>query len=108
MTRIQQQVMASVAIIYTFRKLTSILALKVYGLTLSSVGIVAFVSLSDVFSNFLNVANGGVSNMISFILSAVLGTTLVVQLALVVGVCTLGLLAADAARSLVHSRARFA
>lgn len=108
MTRIQQQVMASVAIIYAIRQLTSSLALKVYGLTLSGAGIVAFVSLSNVFANFLSVANGGLSNIATFVLSAVLGTTLVVQLALVVGVLTLGLLLLDAARSLGQLGSRFA
>lgn len=108
MTRIQQQVMASVAIIYALRQLTSSLALKVYGLTLSVVGIVAFVSLSNVLSNLALVAQGGVFNVGTFVLSAVLGTTLVVQMALVVGAITLGLLLVDAVRSLARVEGRFA
>ena len=103
MSKIQQKVMAGVAIIYTARLLTSAVAFKVYGLMLSFVGIVAFVSLSNVVSNFASVAQGGVFNIGTFVLSAVLGTTLVVQLALVVGV-TLGLLLVDATRSLTQER----
>ncbi len=108
MSKIEQQVMAGVAVIYAVRQCTSVFAFKMYGLALSFVGIVAFVSLSNVLSNLATVAKGGIFNIGTFVLSAVLGTTLVVQLALVVGSVTLGLLLADALRSLTRIEGRFA
>jgi len=79
---IEQKVMASVAVIYAARKLVSMTALKLYALVLSLGGIVAFVSISNVFANFVNVAQGGVGSIALFTISAVLGTTLLVQVAL--------------------------
>jgi len=91
--------MASVAVIYLGRQLTSLFALKIYGLMLSVVGIGAFVSLTNVFANFLNVARGGVYDVATFAVYAVMGTTLVVQLAVGVGAVALAFLLRDAVRS---------
>lgn len=86
MSKIEEQVMGSVAVIYAARALFSITAFKVYALVLSLGGIVAFVSVPHVASNFVNVAQGGgVGSVALFVVSAVVSTTLLVQLALMVG-----------------------
>ena len=77
--------MGSVVAIYACRLLTSFTALKLYALILSAVGIAALVSISNVFFNFTNVVQGGLPNTATFIVSAVLGTTFLVQLVLLLG-----------------------
>ncbi|MDP4020612.1 MAG: hypothetical protein Q8P58_01020 [Candidatus Adlerbacteria bacterium] len=81
-SKLEQRVMGNIAVIYAARKLVSITALKLYALVFSLGGIVAFVSVSNVMSNFVNVAHGGVGSIALFTVSAVLGTTLLVQVAL--------------------------
>jgi hypothetical protein len=95
MSKIEQHVMASVAAIYAVRKLTGATALKCYTFVLSLIGVSFFVSLPHVAQNFEHVMNGGVGSAAFFVLSAVLGTTLIVQLALILGVAALASLAAD-------------
>jgi hypothetical protein len=85
MTKIEQQVMASVAVIYAVRKLTSRFAFEVYALVLSLAGVATLVSLSHVAANFLAASHAGPGGVSTFTLSAVLGTKLIVQLALLVG-----------------------
>ena len=97
-TKIEQQVMAGVASIYAWRVLSGRTALECYALFLSAFGVTLFVSLPHVFANFSSVAAGGLPNITTFILTAVLGTKLVVQLALVVGAFALLLLARDVVR----------
>jgi uncharacterized membrane protein len=82
MTKIEQQVMASVVLLHTARRLVSRTALKVYTLAISFWGVVALVSIGNVTANFTNVAQGGVGSVAIFLVSAILGTTLLVQLAL--------------------------
>lgn len=99
---IEERVMANVALVYATRLMLSRTALKLYALLGSAAGIVALVSISNVATNFVNVAQGGVGSVAVFTVSAVLGTTLIVQVALAV--------AAFSAVSLVtpffrHSRA---
>ncbi len=108
MSKIEQQVLASVAVIYAARKLTSAFAFKVYGLVVSALGIAAFVSLSNVMANFASVADGGLANIVTFVVSAVLGTTLVVQLALALAAFASGSLVVDVARLFTQSSKRFA
>ena len=79
---IERQVMASVAVIYTTRLFVSTTAIKLYILLISAGGIVAFVSVSNVIHNLESVAHGGAPSIAVFIVSAIVGTTLVVQLAL--------------------------
>lgn len=85
MTKIEQQVMASVALIYTVRRLTSVSALKAYGLVFFVAATTMFVSLPHVASNFLAVWQGGVAGETTFILAAVTGTKTIVQIALLAG-----------------------
>jgi len=84
MSKIEERVMANITLIYAARILKSATALKLYALIGSAVGLVALVSISNVVANFVNAAEGGVGSMAVFTVSAVLGTTLVVQLALAV------------------------
>jgi hypothetical protein len=98
-SKIERQVMASVGVIYTARKLTSRLALECYALALSFAGAAFFVSLPHVLQNLTQVAHGGIASIGVYFVSAVLGTKLVVQLALLVGACALIALGVDVARS---------
>jgi len=100
MTKIEQKVMASVLVVYAGRKLRSVRALEIYTLVLSAAGIVSLVSVSHVAANFAAIAHGGLGGISVFVLSAVLQTKLMVQLALLVGAAALIALLVDATRSI--------
>jgi hypothetical protein len=101
--------MASVAAIYGFRLLTSLTALKLYALTASALGIALFVSVGNVAQNFVHaVANGDLARTGTFIFGAVSGTTLLVQIALLLGTLALGSLFLDVVRTFSSRRALFA
>ncbi len=85
MTKIEQQVMAGVAMVYTARVLTSSFVLKVYALTLSVAGIMLFVSLPHIMTNIAQVAQGGLSNLAVYTLGAISQTKIVVQVAIMMG-----------------------
>ena len=80
-SKIEQQVMASVVVIYTARQLVSATALKLYVCAASLYGIAKLVWVSRVWENLAHV---GVQNALHFALSAVLNTHLPVQIALAV------------------------
>lgn len=84
-SKVEQRVMAGVHTIHMAKRLVGVTALKWYGLVLSTIGLSAFVSIPHVASNFVNVAQGGVGSAFIFIVSAILGTTLVVQCVLAIG-----------------------
>ncbi len=107
-SKIEQQVMASVGVIYAARKLTSRFALSCYALALSFLGTAYFVSLPHVLENLTNVAGGGVGSIETFFVSAVLGTKFVVQIALLVGIGALAVMAIDLAHSSSQPSSRFA
>jgi len=98
-SKIEQQVMAGVAVVYTTRKLTSHFALECYALVLSFVGAAYFVSLPNVFENLTHVAQGGAVSIGVFFLTAILQTKLAVQIALLVGAASLVFMGVDVARS---------
>lgn len=98
-TKIEQQVMAGVGTVYVARKLVSRTALECYALFLCAFSITLFVSLPHVFLNFESITASGLPGIVGFILSAVLGTKLVVQLTLVVGTVALLALARDVTRA---------
>jgi hypothetical protein len=103
-TKIEQQVMASVGVIYTARTLTNVTALKVYALILSVWGIGRLVWVSKVLDNFFAVEKYGLGAISNYLLYAVEHTHLAVQLALfVAAVASVGLII-DAARSFSASR----
>ena len=98
--------MAGVGTIYIARQLSSRIALEIYALVLSAAGVIFFVSLPHVFANLAQVANGGVPGITAFILSAVLGTKVIVQVALFLGMIATASLAVSLTRSSVpHSLA---
>jgi hypothetical protein len=107
-SKIEQQVMAGVAVVYTARKLTSRFALECYALALSFAGAAFFVSLPNVFQNLTHVAHGGVVSIGVFFLTAILQTKLVVQIAVLVGAAALMALGVDVARSAATPTRNFA
>lgn len=100
---IEQQVMATVAVVYMARRLTSRTALELYALVVSVIGIVAFVSVSNVTANLGNVAQNGIESIVAYIVAAVLGTTIIVQIALVLGVVAFLSLVSDAIKLIASS-----
>ena len=96
---IEQQVMASVAVIYAARSLMSFQALVCYALVVSLFGISQLVSVPHVLQNFSSVARGGFPSTLVFLQSAVTGTTLLVQLGLLVAIFAIGLLFSSFIRS---------
>lgn len=108
-TDIERQVMASVGVIYAARTLASVTALKLYVLAFSAAGIAAFVSVPNVLQNFQAVIANGPDTAVFFVVSAILGTTLVVQCALAMGaVAALSLLVSGVRSVLGGRRAAFA
>ncbi len=77
--------MAGVAVIYAVRRLTSRTALECYALFVSAFSVTMLVSLSHVTANLILVSHRGLISLVLYFFSAVLGTTLVVQIALVIG-----------------------
>ena len=98
MSKIETQVMGSVAVIYGARTLASATALRLYALVLSLVGIAYFASVPHVLFNFESVASHGPASVGVFIVYAVLSTTVVVQFALAVGAAAFISLAVSAVR----------
>ncbi|MSR70548.1 hypothetical protein EXS62_00705 [Candidatus Kaiserbacteria bacterium] len=80
-SKIEQQVMASVATVYTARQLVSSTALKLYVCALSLYGLVQLVWVHRVFDNMARV---GLDGLGTFALSAVTHTSTLVQLTLAV------------------------
>lgn len=101
MTKIEQQVMGSVAVIYAVRQLLSATAMKVYVCAASLYGIASLVWVARVFENLATV---GAAGSLQFMVAAVLNTDTLVQLALLVGTFALFSLLFDFARSLAPSR----
>ena len=80
-SKIEQQVMAGVGVVYTVRQLTGATALKLYVCAASLYGIGRLVWVSHVFENWANV---GLSGSLQFMAAAVLNTHTAVQLTLMV------------------------
>ncbi len=100
-SKIEQQVMAGVGVIYAARQLVSATALKLYICVLSLYGIGRLVWVSHVFENWASV---GLQGTLQFATSAVLSTHLAVQLTLIVLVFAGVSLFLDFARSIGGSR----
>jgi hypothetical protein len=103
MKTLEQKVMTNVAVIYMARKFFGFTALKFYALVVSLVGIATLVSVSNVTANLTNVAQNGAESVVAFLVAAVLGTTLMVQVVLVLGIAAALSLLADAIRSISSS-----
>lgn len=104
-SKIEQQVMASVGVIYSARQLVGATALKLYVCALSLYGIAKLVWVARVWENFSAVGWG---NAFSFASSALLHTHLPVQLAFAVFVLAGVWFAVDIIRSLSAPRYTFA
>jgi len=104
-SRIEQQVMAGVGVIYATRQLVSATALKLYVCVLSLYGIGRLVWVSHVFENWANV---GLQGSFQFFTSAVLNTHLPVQLILAVLLVAGISLLVDMARSITAPRMQLA
>lgn len=98
MSKIEQQVMASVAVIHTARRMVSATALKVYTLVASAYALGILVWVSEVQSNFLHAMNNGVLAVGNYVLVALANTELAVQAVLLVAALALISLAVDAMR----------
>lgn len=100
MSRIEQQVMASVGVIYAIRRATSRTALEVYALVLAVLGIVLFSSVPHVIANFNTVAAYGAGSVLVFLAAALEKTNLVVQLAVLLGGVSFVALTVDIVRNI--------
>ena len=80
-SRIEQQVMAGVGVVYAARQLVSATALKLYVCMFSFYGLVQLVWVHRVFENWANV---GLQGSLQFATSAVLNTHLAVQMTFLV------------------------
>lgn len=104
-SKIEQQVMAGVGIIYAARQLLSATALKLYICVVSLYGIGRLVWVSHVFENWAHV---GLSGTAQFVTAAVLNTHPAVQMTLAVLVFAGISLFLDFARGISAADRRFA
>ena len=82
-SKIEQQVMASVGVVYTARRLVSASAFKLYATVASALALWQLVWVHRVFENWSQV---GVQGSAQFVWSAILHAHLPVQLALLVAI----------------------
>lgn len=108
MSKIEQQVMGSVAAIYAVKSLLSGTALKVYALVASVWALGALVWVAHIEQNFLSVTRGGVLAVGNFVLSAFAHTSLTVQAVTLVAAFAAGSLLVDFTRAAASSPRRFA
>lgn len=94
-SNIEQQVMASVGVIHTTRRIFSATAFKVYTLVASIYALGILVWVSRIQENLLEVMNGGVLAVGNYVLFAVTHTSVAVQATLVVAVLAFFSLALD-------------
>lgn len=97
-SKIEQQVMASVATIYTARMFISATAFKIYALAASVWALGALVWVARVGENFNVAFHGGVNKLAAYLLVAVSHTSLAVQMVLLVATVALISLAVDLLR----------
>lgn len=100
MSKIEQQVMASVAVIHTARRIVSATALKVYALVASVYALGILVWVSEIQANFLHAMNNGVLALGNYVLVALANTEVTVQAVLFIAALACASLAADLVRSL--------
>jgi hypothetical protein len=99
MSRIKQNVMASVALIYAIRTLFGATALKLYVLAASVWGIGKLVWVSKIFENLAAVEKSGLAAMGNFALAAIEHASTSVQLVLLVAAVAAFSLLFDVIRS---------
>lgn len=103
-TKIEQQVMAGVAVVYAARKLLSRTALELYVLAASAIALWQLVWVHKVFENFFAVEKNGFGSMFNYLIVAVEHTHLAVQLTLLVAALAFVALLVDVARSVATPR----
>lgn len=105
---IEQQVMASVAVIHAARRFASRIALELYALAAAAIALWQLTWVHRVFGNFLNVERGGLGSVWQYVSYAVLHTHVATQLALLVAAAAGIALIVDAVRTLARPTHRFA
>ena len=91
--------MASVAVIYTARKLLSRTALELYVLAVSAIALWQLVWVHKVFANFFAVEKNGLGSVATYLVYAVEHTHLAVQLTILVAALAFVALLVDFVRS---------
>lgn len=104
-SRIEQQVMAGVGVIYAGRQLVSRVALECYALAAAALALWQFTWVHKVLANWAHVGLGGTWQFVSY---AVMHTHLPVQVALLVAAAAGIALVVDALRALSRPAQRFA
>jgi hypothetical protein len=99
MTRIKQNVMASVALIYAARVLFGATALKLYVLLFAVWGIGKLVWVSKIVENLSTVEKSGLASVGNFVLAALEHASTSVQLVLLVALVAAFSLVFDAVRA---------
>lgn len=94
-SKVRNQVMASVLIVYTLRRVLSAYMLKIYALAIAALTLAFTVSLPNIIANLMHVGLGGA---VTFIIAAIVSTTLMVQVLSVIAVCMGALLVRDSFR----------
>jgi hypothetical protein len=106
-SKIERQVMASVAVVYTVRKLISRTAIELYVLALATVAMWRLVWVHRVLQNFSTEQRYGLSATGNYLLVAVEHTQVAVQLTLLVAACAFVALVLDFARSAASRQMAF-
>jgi hypothetical protein len=83
-SKIEQQVMASVGVVYGVKQLVSATAIKLYVLVASVWTLGALVWVARIEQNFMTALQGGLPKTLTYIEVALTHTSLYVQLALIV------------------------
>ena|SRR6185437_5962240 len=107
-SRIEEQVMASVGVVYTARLLFSRVALECYALAAAAVVLWQLTWVHKVFANLATVGHEGAGAVGQYLSYAFLHTHLATQLALIVALAASIALVIDAARSFATPRHRLA
>lgn len=103
-TKIQQQVMASVAAIYIARRLTSVRVLSAAVAFASMLALWKFVWVHRVLENFASAQSRGADTLGNYIVTAVSHAHAPVQIALLCAIAAAGILVADIIRSSSRGR----
>ena len=107
-SKIEHQVMASVGVVYTARKLFAPAMLKAYVLVLSALALWRLVWVTRIEQNFFSVMHGGAVAVGEYAIYAFLHTHLVVQITLAVAAVAFVMLVVDLARSVSTPRQNLA
>jgi hypothetical protein len=106
-SKIEEQVMASVGVIYAGRKLMSRIAVELYMLVVAAIALWQFTWVHKIVANFAVVERGGLGSIARYLSYAFLHTHVATQLALVVAAAAGIAFCIDAVRSM-RTEGRFA